>query len=805
MSKLGISIDSDFTSNDIHSLYFNDFSLNKDKITDAIGVKKEPFTEVLKKYQDLMSIQNRDDNYEPLNTEYIYNLNEGDLMFVKFNGDSSYETLKESPVKNNGGYSLFLGYYINGEGKYVAEVISPNSTFPEKIVLENEVVSFRKQGHNFKFKDGYKQKEGELIEVQLTKDLYFNNKDLYNLLDKGDKVFVKRSNGKYVEFTVNNIKGSILYVSNAKGESVLIKPKKDITKIALNTTNIKDGNLNNYTKSPIVVYDLINKNDVIFYKDQKGVVLYKTHSYVTVQNTETKKIESIYEGDIKEHYVENSPLIASFNKNIEKFKIKPLIYKDYLDSDYNWFEYYKNANIEIGDIVVQKSIPYIVTAKTKDEYRVNNGKNYIILTKDAIKDAIVATERKQDPKIADISISKNLYFVSNNPEAYNSTYSSIESIVIRHKITGATRVITPKSFNAERHIDITKEYKEKLGFNKADKLYSFADRNGISVRVSRSSLVVPNASENFSNVFDLIIPGSFIKLGIESKDLKYWTVEKQIEDKLLISHSYHRADGIKTVKKLINKSDKISELRLPKYAVKVFEKMSNTLGLKESSSLIPTFKLPVHNSIEILLEVTKLLESKFGIKFNFVHSDELDKSLKNTSAFVMGGEYYINIDKASIADPLHEYLHMVLASMKYSNLEDYKKMVNSVKDHPLFKDVTDIYNETNLDRLEETFIRLFTETVAHEINQEGIFSEESFNNSVKNGIKEMFNLQDDLSNEFSYELLDMEVRDILNNFSSSLIEGNSMYNKDNAVEMLSISSTLRELIKNGNLIEQCNG
>lgn len=70
------------------------------------------------------------------------------------------------------------------------------------------------------------------------------------------------------------------------------------------------------------------------------------------------------------------------------------------------------------------------------------------------------------------------------------------------------------------------------------------------------------------------------------------------------------------------------------------------------------------------------------------------------------GEIYINIDKASIEkeEPLHELLHLVLATMKANNSTTYYKLVNSVQYHPLFKLVSKNYNEINTELLEkETF------------------------------------------------------------------------------------------------------
>lgn len=209
--------------------------------------------------------------------------------------------------------------------------------------------------------------------------------------------------------------------------------------------------------------------------------------------------------------------------------------------------------------------------------------------------------------------------------------------------------------------------------------------------------------------------------------------------------------------------------------------------------------------------MSNLLQDKFNIKINFIHDLELNNfqdipEINKARAFVKNGEYYINIDKANIAEPLHELLHMVLASMKYSDFDNYMKLVESVENHPLYNDIIQNYEEINSDVLEETFVTLFTETVRKNILASGVFTEDSFEESVKNAITQMFDLGVSLNRNSTYELMDMNVKDILFDFSSNLLENrNEIYNTDNAVKMMALSSLYRKLLKDGDLIQKCNG
>jgi len=245
---------------------------------------------------------------------------------------------------------------------------------------------------------------------------------------------------------------------------------------------------------------------------------------------------------------------------------------------------------------------------------------------------------------------------------------------------------------------------------------------------------------------------------------------------------------------------------VPTFAKNAIDKIK---GVQTSLNLT---HLDATDSPEILVSMAELLQDKYGIKINFVHTSELEsfgadvKSMKGLRAFVLDGEYYVNIDNASIADPLHEFMHVILGSMKYSNQEKYEELVYSVRNHPMFETVSKVYQEVTLDQLEETFIKLFTETVRKRILVEGVFTEEVFDEALKNAVTEMFDLKDSLEGTSSFELLDSQVRNILVDFNSSLIQNTtSFYNQDHAVSMIAVSSVLRQLIKDEKLKEMCNG
>ena len=471
-------------------------------------------------------------------------------------------------------------------------------------------------------------------------------------------------------------------------------------------------------------------------------------------------------------------------------------------------QYHNTAKLNRGDFVIFKDHAFVITDVYDNMFRVFNGNTYMFISPQEMSGSTIATKRGQDPKLSKLSINKNSYYVSTNPGEYPESY---KVKIILNKNTGQTKVIPENTEMKPHYQDVTSEFKKNKNIDESSSLYAFKDKNGIVVKNAEFTTPVYDASNNFEKIFDKILPGSFVKLGIDTKDLKYWLVEKRVGDSYLISHSFYREGEIRTVKKLLNSYDNISDLRLPSYATNTIKDINDIIGTKSSMDLTREKGLMEYDSPEVISQMIVLLKDKYGITVNPIHSSELlqfgdIENVGTLRAFVRNGEYYVNVDNASISDPLHEFLHMFLASMKASDYEGYRNIVDSVQDHPLFSEVAREYKETNSDLLEETFVRLLSQTVRHEINERGIFSEEVFDNAMKTAIKDVFSLKNDLKDENYISLMDSTTKDVLSKFESRLIDfSDTFFDKTNAESMIKISSKLRELLKDGKLKEQCNG
>jgi len=54
---------------------------------------------------------------------------------------------------------------------------------------------------------------------------------------------------------------------------------------------------------------------------------------------------------------------------------------------------------------------------------------------------------------------------------------------------------------------------------------------------------------------------------------------------------------------------------------------------------------------------------------------DLGKVAGNAKAFIYNGDIYVNTDIATVDSPVHEFLHLLFGSMKYSNREMYEQIV----------------------------------------------------------------------------------------------------------------------------------
>lgn len=106
------------------------------------------------------------------------------------------------------------------------------------------------------------------------------------------------------------------------------------------------------------------------------------------------------------------------------------------------------------------------------------------------------------------------------------------------------------------------------------------------------------------------------------------------------------------------------------------------------------------------------LANMYGIKFIPITDAELNSEswsgitgVQQANAFIYDGDIYINVDKNSVDAPLHEMMHMLVGSMRFTNPKLYQQIVDSIESIPDFALRVQKYpNRTMNDVKEEIFV-----------------------------------------------------------------------------------------------------
>lgn len=215
------------------------------------------------------------------------------------------------------------------------------------------------------------------------------------------------------------------------------------------------------------------------------------------------------------------------------------------------------------------------------------------------------------------------------------------------------------------------------------------------------------------------------------------------------------------------------------------------------------------DSPEVVGALGNFLTNKYGVVVNKIDNSNIkdfpDLDIKNSSAFVYKGEIFINLDKASIEEPLHELLHLVLMTMKSNDAERYYTIIQSIEDHPQFNEIAKAYEgNVNAELLEEAFVKLLSQTFREKIISQGIFTDNTFNNAITESITELLNLTADTEYQNAFDLLGESVADIMSEFGSELLgKEEGLIDKENVIKILETSGKIKSLLASGNLMEDC--
>lgn len=555
-------------------------------------------------------------------------------------------------------------------------------------------------------------------------------------------------------------------------------------------------------------------------------VAYPNDNSLDIPLSQLSNMHKLILGKLKGNNVGQSVII---NKGEKGLNVENMTYSI---EDINKYSSFKSGNILFN--TKMNTFHKILESKAgfiKTVGKVNGKLVYLNINKDNLSDYVMFTD-SINKSFANASLWKNRYSIYTSPSSNTQevkVWKNPNGYIWTYNVNSSKTDLKSHNNYEEGMIDYTSQMKQIL--KDRYKLSELPKALYISNDYNRDNYnTVPLAinNSNFKTIMDnkllnFIVPGSFITF---RGDRDSYIVEKNSNDGLVLAKyvytknksnnvseidsdlAYVKSEKFILTKDLLDNGLEIGIVHLPRWATASYETLqafkSKTDVVKKSIE-----DSDFSDSKEFVVQVANLIKEKYGVDVNLLHNSEIaefgNPELFNSAAFVQNGQIYINIDKASIAEPLHELLHLVLASMKANDSANYYRIINAVQYHPMFKQVSKQYSDINSEVLEETFIKLFTKTFRKNVKREGVFNQDVFNRSIKQTVQDMLDLSEPLDWEDTFDIMGKPIKDILVNFGSSLLKNEEgLIDSDKVAIMFEVTGAIRELMEQGKLEQNCN-
>lgn len=218
------------------------------------------------------------------------------------------------------------------------------------------------------------------------------------------------------------------------------------------------------------------------------------------------------------------------------------------------------------------------------------------------------------------------------------------------------------------------------------------------------------------------------------------------------------------------------------------------------------------NDFQFFNDTLDRLQTLYGINIIPITSAELNSNqwknivgIDGVKAFIYEGNIYLNTDIATVDSPIHEFLHLLFGSMKYQNRNLYDQLINSSEQFSSYKEISYNYpNRTKGDINEEVFV---TELAKYLTGQNS-----AINNLPDSAKYEIFyNINRTLDSIFMGDVsiksienpYQFTLKTLANILNSSSIQSKFKGSMTDATLNRIMSNTKSELIKNGDLREDC--
>lgn len=208
--------------------------------------------------------------------------------------------------------------------------------------------------------------------------------------------------------------------------------------------------------------------------------------------------------------------------------------------------------------------------------------------------------------------------------------------------------------------------------------------------------------------------------------------------------------------------------------------------------------------------LNKMIEC-YGINIKYIDNDELvnDIDVNSAKAFIKNGTIYINIDNATIDSPIHEMLHLFIGSISFSNPSLFQQLMSVVQNIPNIEDRISVFegSRTMNDILEEIFVEELSKFVTGQSSlfdnlQKDIISQVLYN--IKRDIDTIIDGNYSIKSLEDNEIFNKSIRNLAEELESSVFNISVASGLNNAMTHRILANTKSDLLKSGELREECN-
>lgn len=219
------------------------------------------------------------------------------------------------------------------------------------------------------------------------------------------------------------------------------------------------------------------------------------------------------------------------------------------------------------------------------------------------------------------------------------------------------------------------------------------------------------------------------------------------------------------------------------------------------------------NSFHYFNEIIDKLNTLYGVNVIPITNRELKESdlgkiAGSAKAFIYNGDIYVNVDIATVDSPVHEFLHILFGSLKYSNRELYNQIVSQAEQFESYGEISQKYpNRTREDINEEVFV---TELARYLTGRSNTISKlpQNIQHEIFYNINRTLDtmLMGDLSVKCisGDELYQMNLKTLAKLINASTIQNNFQTTLNNSMLSRIMSNKKQELMNEGLLKEECS-